>query len=175
MMYVSDLNDAFDHKISGGDNYLWTCWPNARYIEYKSDYAYVSAVFNTETQEVYEVNISVANDEDWENEVTPYRWLNPDFKQEYIDEAKSRDVNHKQAWDEVEWYDLETAEDFLEKAVAIFNGDDSFDRRVQVPLDLPDSDILKIALMAHERDITLNQMVEEMLRIAIERHKEENE
>lgn len=172
MMYVSDLNDAFDHKISGGDNYMWSCWPDARYIEYKSDYAYVSAVFSTVTQEVYEVNIDV-DSSNWVSEVQPYRWLNPDYKQAYLDEAKSRNVDPNQAWDDVKWYDLETAEDFLEKATAIFNGDESFDRRVQVPLDLPDSDILKIALMAHERDITLNQMVEEMLRIAIERHKQE--
>jgi len=174
-MYVSDLNNAFDHRISGGDEYQWDCWPDARYIEYKSDYAYVSAVFNTVTQEVYEVNIDVDQSVWVVDDVRPYRWLNPDYKQEYLDEAKSRNVDPNQAWDDVKWLDLEMAEDFLEKAIAIFNGDDSFDRRVQVPLDLPDSDILKIALMAHERDITINQMVEEMLRAAIERHKEENE
>ncbi len=172
MLYVSDLNDAFDHKISGGDNYCWTCWDNARFIEYKSEYAYVNAVFNTVTQEIYQVEIDV-NTNTWEpNDVRPYRWLNPDYKQAYLDEAESRNVDPNQAWDDVKWYDLETAEDFLEKATAIFNGDESFDRRIQVPLDLPDSDILKIALMAHERDITLNQMVEEMLRRVIEEHKE---
>lgn len=173
-MYVSDLNDAFDHKISGGDNYLWSCWPNARYLEYRSDHAYVSAVFNTETQEVYEVSVDI-DTSIWQPDVRPYRWMNPEYKQDYLDEAKSRNVDPNQAWDDVKWYDLDSAEDFLEKAIAIFNGDDSFDRRVQVPLDLSDEDILRIALMAHERDITLNQMVEEILQMAIDRHKEENE
>ena len=32
-MYVYDLNEAFDHKISGGVNYLWYCYPKARFLE----------------------------------------------------------------------------------------------------------------------------------------------
>lgn len=174
MLFVSDLNDAFDHKISGGDNYCWQCWPDARYLEYKSDYAYVSAVFNTLTQEIYEVSIDVNNDT-WDTDIRPYRWLNPDFKQAYLNEAKEKGVNPNQAWDDVNWYDLETSEDFLEKATAIFNGDESFDRRVQVPIDLSNNELLKIAMLAHERDITLNQFVEEILRNEIDRYKEENE
>lgn len=173
-MYISDLNETFDHRISGGDNYLWDCWPNARFIEYKSDYAYVSAVFNTETQEVYEVNIST-DDATWTPNISPYRWLNPDFKDEYLAEAKSRKIDPNTAWDDTKWCDLETVDDFLEKAYEVFNGNSEFDKRIEVPIDLKDDEILKIALMAHERDITLNQMVEEILQLAISRHKEENE
>lgn len=173
-MYISDLNETFDHKISGGDNYLWSCWPNARFIEYKSDYAYVSGVFNTETQEVYQVEIDVDTSM-WTPNIRPYRWLNPEYKQAYLDEAKSRNIDPNQAWDNIKWYDLETMEDFLNKASAIFNGDDNFDRRVQVPLDLGNDEILKLAMMAHEQDITLNQLVEQVLQAAIDRHKEENE
>jgi|LakMenEpi03Aug12_release.lakeMendotaPanAssembly.Ray.scaffolds.fasta_scaffold132584_2 hypothetical protein len=173
-MYVYDLNEAFDHKISGGDNYLWDCWENARFLEYRSDYAYVSAVFNTETQEVYEVNVSVDTDT-WDPDIRPYRWLNPEYKQDYLDEAESRNIDPEQAWDDIKWIDLESADDFLEKALAIFNGDDSFDKRIQVPLDLNEDEILKIALMAHKRDITLNKMVEEIIQLAIDKHKEDNE
>ena len=70
---------------------------------------------------------------------------------------------------------MESADDFLEKALAIFNGDDSFDKRIQVPLDLNEDEILKIALMAHKRDITLNKMVEEIIQLAIEEYKEDHE
>ena len=173
-MYISDLNETFDHKISGGDNYLWNCWPNARFIEYKSDYAYVSAVFNTVTQEVYEVNIST-DDNTWTPNISPYRWLNPDFKDEYLAEAKSRKVDPTVAWDDTKWCDLETVDDFLEKAYEVFNGNSDFDKRIEVPLDLDDDELLKVALMAHERDITLNQMFEELIKLAIEKHKAENE
>lgn len=173
-MYVYDLNEAFDHKISGGDNYLWNCWENARFLEYRSDYAYVSAVFNTETQEVYEVNVSVDTDT-WDPDIRPYRWLNPEYKQAYLDEAESRNIDPEQAWDDIKWYDLETPEDFLEKATAIFNGDDTFDKRVELPIDLEDDLLLKVALMAHERDITMNKMFEIILQKAIDLHKAENE
>ena len=69
----------------------------------------------------------------------------------------------------------ETLEDFFEKASAIFNGDDSFDTRVQIGLDLSNDDLLKIALMAHERDITFNQMLEVMLRSVMDEHKVNDE
>lgn len=173
-MYLSELNETFDHRISSGDEYLWNCYPNGRFLEYKSDYAYVSAIFNTETQEVYEVTVSV-DTSTWEPDVRPYRWLDPEFKNAHDAEAKERNIDPSVAWDDVKWIDLESADDFFEKASAIFNGDDSFDKRIQVPLDLNEDEILKIALMAHKRDITLNKMVEEIIQLAIEKHKEDNE
>ena len=173
-MYLSDLNEAFDHRISGGDEYLWHCYPNGRFLEYKSDYAWVSAIFNTETQEVYEVTVSI-DTSTWEPDVRPYRWLNPEFKDAHDAEAKERNIDPSVAWDDVKWIDLESADDFLEKALAIFNGDDSFDKRILVPLDLNEDEILKIALMAHKRDVTLNKMVEEIIQLAIEKHKEDHE
>ena len=173
-MYLSDLNEAFDHRISGGDEYLWHCYPNGRFLEYQSDYAWVSAIFNTETQEVYEVTVSI-DTSTWEPDVRPYRWLNPEFKDAHDAEAKERNIDPSVAWDDVKWIDLESADDFLEKALAIFNGDDSFDKRILVPLDLNEDEILKIALMAHKRDVTLNKMVEEIIQLASEKHKEDHE
>jgi predicted HicB family RNase H-like nuclease len=37
-----------------------------------------------------------------------------------------------------------------------------------VPIELPDDELFQLMRMAHERDITLNQLVEEALRLAIE-------
>jgi len=37
-----------------------------------------------------------------------------------------------------------------------------------VPLDIPNDVILKLALMAHRRDITLNKLINELLRKAAE-------
>ena len=39
-------------------------------------------------------------------------------------------------------------------------------------VDLDDEQLFDLMKLAHERDITLNQMVEEVLRLAIEKHKE---
>jgi hypothetical protein len=39
-----------------------------------------------------------------------------------------------------------------------------YDTRVSVPIDLSDDGMFTLMKMAHERDITFNQMVEQVLR-----------
>jgi hypothetical protein len=97
--------------------------------------------------------------------------LNPSFKDAMYDEAKSRKVDADQAWDDIKWIDLETEEDYLEKATAIFNGLD-FDTRIIVPINLPSSELLSLMTLAHEKDITFNQLVVELLEAVI-RNKDE--
>ena len=163
-MHLSKVNEALDHKITGGSEFYWTCWPEARYLDYESEYAHVSVVFNTQTQEVYTAEIN-----DKADKCKPYRWMNPTYKQAYLDEAKEKNVDPNQAWDDTKWYDLETVEDWCEKARAIMRGED-FDTRIQVPLNLEKEELFKLMEMAHERDITLNRMVETILEEMIERH-----
>jgi hypothetical protein len=45
----------------------------------------------------------------------------------------------------------------------MFNGE-SFDDRIQVPVELDDDTLLKLSMEAHKRDITLNKLIEEILR-----------
>ena len=170
-MHLSKVNEALDHKITIGSEYGWTCWDDARYLDYESDFAHVSVVYNTRTQTIYQAEVSVKS-ERWAHDMRPYRWLNPLTKEAYMSEANQRGQDPNQAWDDVAWLDLETEEDFLEKATAIFNGVVDFDTRIQVPLDLEDDLILQLAMEAHKRDITLNKMVELVLQEAIDRHKE---
>jgi predicted HicB family RNase H-like nuclease len=106
----------------------------------------------------------------WSKDEKPYRWTNPLFKDAYLNEAKERNIDPDQAWDDVKWVELEVAEDFLEKAQAMFNGDE-WDSRIQVPLDLDNDLLLQLAMEAHKRDITLNKMVEIVLQQAIDTHK----
>ena len=77
-----------------------------------------------------------------------------------IDSALNAD---SQAWDDTTWTDLEVDEDFLEKARAIMN-DEDYDIRVKVPLNLPDDMMYQLMVNAHEQDITLNKLVENLLR-----------
>jgi hypothetical protein len=72
-----------------------------------------------------------------------------------------------EAWDIVDFVDLETDDDFIQKALAIKAGED-YDTRVSVPLVLEDELLFELMKKAHERDITLNQMVEEILREVLE-------
>lgn len=165
-MHLSKVNEALDHKIVGGSEFGWQCWPNARYIDYESEYAHASVIFNIETQEIYCAEVN-----DKADEHKPYRWMHPDHKRYYEAEAKMRKVDPMEAWDGIKWYELETPEDWCEKAHAIFNGE-SFDTRVQVPLNFEKEELYRLMEMAHERDVTLNKMVEIVLQAAIDHSKE---
>ena len=92
--------------------------------------------------------------------------IKPDYVKKHNKEAKNRDVNMNEAWDDVDYIDLEVDDDFIQKCLAIKDGD-VYDTRVQVPVDFSDEDLLQYMKMAHERDITFNQLVEEALRHAI--------
>jgi len=164
-MHLSKVNESLEHKIIAGSEFGWQCWPNARYLDYESEHAFASVIFNYTTQEIYSAEV---NDKD--DKCKPYRWMNPSFKQAYLDESKSRNVDPNEAWDRTFWYDLEISEDWLEKAGAMFKGEE-FDTRVQVPLNLEKDELYKLMEMAHERDVTLNKMVEIILEEMIERHQ----
>jgi hypothetical protein len=92
--------------------------------------------------------------------------INPDYIKAHQKEAESRGIDENEAWDDVQYTDLETNEDWMEKARAIIAGK-NYDTRVQVPLDLPDDVIFQMMKMAHERDLTLNEFADDVLRAFI--------
>ena len=169
-MNLEQVNNLFQHRITDGSEYLWHCYgDNVRSIDYTSTYACGYVVFDTDTQTVYEVSVSpVAGS--WDVEPKPYRYINIEYQEAYKQEATSRGIDPNEAWDDIKWVDLETEEDFIEKATAMFNGE-KFDTRIQVPIDLDNDTMLKLAMEAHKRDITLNKMVEEVLRNVIAEHE----
>lgn len=170
-MHLSKINEITNHKITEGSEYGWNCYPNARMLSYESDFAHISIVYSTVTQEIYEADVSIKTHA-WDEDMRPYRWLNSEYKDIMIAEAKSRKVKWRKAWDDVKWVDLEVEEDFLEKAKAIFNGEE-FDERIKVPIELEDDVMLKLCMEAHKRDITLNTLVEEILQTLIDQSKKE--
>ena len=48
---------------------------------------------------------------------------------------------------------------------------DKVDNRVEVEINLEDHEILALAMEAHKRDITLNNMIEIILQEVIDKHK----
>jgi hypothetical protein len=165
-MKLQNVNEAMSHRITGGGEYMWDCFPEARYLDYESDYAHVYVLYSTVTQEIYQAEVSVKADA-WAEDKKPYRWLNPDFKDEYYAEATARKIDPDQAWDDIKWIDLEVEEDFLEKANKIFNGEEC-DEGILVPIDLPKDEMYRLMLSAHEKNITLNQLVTELLQTVID-------
>jgi hypothetical protein len=169
MITIEEFLQTVGHRISGGSEYQWNCFgPDARYLdsEFPDRYS-ASIVFDTLTQVVYEATVCdySAN--------RAYRWLNPDFKSAYDAEAQHRNADQED-WNTVGYTDLEVPEDWMTKARAIVIGE-SYDTRISIPLDLPDSEMLALMTMAHERDMTFNDFVTEILEQAIVNLKKEVE
>jgi hypothetical protein len=172
MITLKDFMEAVDYKITEGSEYCWQCFgPNAYRLDswnQEQEGHTISIVFDTRTQEVYE-----ATAYDYQRN-RAYRLINPDFKSAHDAEATDRDVDFNQAWDDVNYIDIDTDNDFLEKAAAIV-ADEEYDTRVQMPVDFTDAELLTYMKMAHERDMTFNQFVEMALRAAIDDFKMRDE
>ena len=104
-------------------------------------------IFDPKTQIVYQVQVC-----DYRCQ-RAYRLTNPDTP-----EVRP----NAEAWDDVNWIDLEEDDDWIQKALAIVAGED-YDTRISVPLELEDDVLLALMKKAHECDLTFNEFVEEAL------------
>ena len=171
MITIKEFMEVIDYRITEGSEYMWSCYGSNAYrldswngIHGKGGYSF-SIVFSTKTQKVYEVSAY-----DYTND-RAYRMINPKNQEKHRKEALARDVNLDQAWDDVNYVDLEVDDDFIQKCLSIKAGED-YDTRVSVPVDFTDEELLMYMTMAHERDMTFNQFVEQALREAIENVKD---
>jgi hypothetical protein len=169
MINIKEWMELVDHRITEGSNYGWLCYgPNAYTLDsWNGDHDGYSftIIFDSKDQTVYEVQVH-----DFMHQ-RAYRMIHPDFQKKMKKEAKRRDVNKDTAWDDVNYIDLEVDDDFIQKCLAIKAGED-YDTRIQVPLDLSDEMLYNMMKLAHEQDVTLNQFVEQILRIAIEKERQ---
>lgn len=162
MIYLKDFLECISYRITEGTEYMWQCYgPNARSLEFwngitTDEGCSVYCVFDTQTQFVYEV-------EAWDYFTRrEYRWIHPGYIEGHAVEAINRNVKPFESFDGNKFIDLEVVEDILEKATAIANKE-GYDTRIMVPVDIPDNEIFILMTMAHERDITLNELVNEIM------------
>lgn len=150
MITVKEWMELVDYRITEGSEYYGYA-PRAYALSSwngEQDGYSFELIFNTETQEVYCVEAC-----DYERQKA-YRLINPDYVNTPHD---------AEAWDDIEWINLECEDDFLQKALAIKNGE-NYDTRISVPLALSDDEMLTLFKNAHEADVTVNQYVEDALR-----------
>ena len=167
MITMKEFMEVVDYRITEGSDFLWACFgedANPYSISaWNGDHNGWSfnITFDTKNQTVYMVETS-----DYKNN-RAYRLINPDFVESYRNYVRAENPKYAdQAWDNVDYVDLEVDDDWIQKALAIKEGRD-YDNKVTVPLELSDDEIFGLMKMAHERDITLNQLVEELLWEAI--------
>jgi hypothetical protein len=166
MITLKEFMEVVDYRITEGSNYMWDCYgPDSYSLDSwngEQEGHSFTIIFDTKTQEVYEVQ-----SHDYRSQ-RAYRLCNPAYQAEMEIEAGDRSVNKKQAWDEVNYIDLESDDDWFQKAIAIAAGED-YDTRVTLPLELDDTEMFTLMKMAHERDLTFNEFVEDILREQLNR------
>ena len=174
MITMKEWMELIDYKITEGSDYCWQCYgPNAYALDswngiHGTDGYSFSIIFSTKTQKVYEVSVC-----DYTNN-RAYRMINPSKVEKHRKEATERGSSINEAWDDVDYVDLEVVEDFMEKSRAIRAGVD-YDTRISVPLDLPDDLLLEAAMNAHRQGITLNEYINNALRDLVDEFKQDPE
>jgi hypothetical protein len=165
MITLKEWMETVRYRITEGSNYMWNCYGAGAYAldswDGDHDGCSFTVIFDTNTQTVYEVQAH-----DFRNQ-RAYRLINPDYVEAHRAESKSRGVSANEAWDTVEYTTLEVEEDWLEKAQAIYAGED-YSTDVSIPLDLTDAEMLVLFKGAHEAGKTFNQHVNDILREALE-------
>jgi hypothetical protein len=170
MITIKTWMEIFNYRITEGDTYGWRCYgQNAYHLSawngiHDTGGWSGNIVIDSENQTVYEVTVC-----DYTNQ-RAYRIINPDYTKSHNEEAKSRGVSANEAWDDVNYVDLEVDEDWIAKSQAIVDGQD-YDTRISVPIDLRDDELLVLFKMAHEKNMTFNDFVEEILIQALARYE----
>ena len=166
MITLKEWMEIVDYRITEGSDYCWHCYGNDVHMldswNGEQDGHSFTVIFDTKTQVVYEVQAH-----DYVHN-RAYRMINPDFQKKNKKEAKKRDIDKNNAWDDVYYVDIEVDDDFLQKCLSIKAGED-YDTRVSIPMDFSDEELLTYMKLAHDLDITLNQLVERALREALDR------
>lgn len=152
MLTLKEFMELVDYKITEGSDYyvnvpglyMLSSW-NGEQDGFSFDIAFDPQ----DNQRVYLVEVN-----DMKNN-RAYRLKDP-----------ALNINNT-AWDDVDYVNLEEDDDFIQKALAIKAGED-YDTRVSIPVDFTDEELLKYMKLAHERDMTFNQFVEEALRNALD-------
>ena len=170
MITLKEYLEVIDYRITEGDDYGWHCYgPDAHALSawngiHGTGGWSTNVVFDTKDQTIYEIEVC-----DYTND-RAYRLINPEYIKAHQKEADARGINFSEAWDTVNYTDLETYEDWIEKATAIISGNE-YDTRVQVPLTLDDDQLFDLMKLAHDQDLTLNELVEDILRDVISAHE----
>lgn len=150
---------AIQYRITDAWEHQWSAYKGAQALGCINEFAAMTVVFSREDQTVIEITVSSEMEAETE---AAYRWMNPDYRDAIFAEADQRGVDCNEAFEGCEYIDLEVVDDVLEKGVAML-ANTKYDPRIQIPLDLEDHQLLELFKAAHERDITFNQYMEEVL------------
>jgi len=171
MITMKEWMELVDYKITEGDTFGWQCYgPNAYQLSSwnglhdKGGWSF-NIIFSTKTHKVYEVSVC-----DYTRN-RAYRMIVENKREKHRAESEYREVNLNEAWDGVDYVDLEVDDDFIQKCLAIKAGED-YSTDVSIPLDLPDDLLMFAFKAAHAENVTFNDWMNKMLKSFIDKVEE---
>jgi hypothetical protein len=172
-MKLEQYIKAIDYKIGEGSKYTWYSFgDNARYLDFDNDCdsagCFITGIFDQKTQQVYSVEFH-----NYDTNVA-YRWIDPNFKESYQKEQSEKGFSDETEYESFKIVNIEVEDDILEK-IEYFLLSGSYDTRIKVPLDLDDELLFDLMKMAHEKDITLNQLIGNVIEQSIEKYERNHE
>jgi len=109
-MKLKKFMNAADGHVCGGSEFQWSCYPNARYMDIADiDGVEVgNCIFNTKSQEIYEIEVNVVEDD------ISYRWEDSDYELARTLEANKRGIDNEVAYDDVMFTDIASEDEILD-------------------------------------------------------------
>lgn len=160
-MKVEQVLKAAGYKITEGSAYGWPCYsPYARWLDLEED---VSCVFDANTREVFELHISNSDAS------KVWRWQEPRTIPDFIKECEKRGINPDDASESTKYIPIQGEAEAIAMVYEHMNAETEGDSLVQINMD--DTELLKVCMMAHEKDMTLNEFVTHVLTIQLEHLK----
>lgn len=99
---------AINYRITESSPFQWNCYgENAHFFTCDYDKITLSAIVDLKNQTVYEMELMT--------ETSDTRWIHPDYKKSYQKEAKSRGIKWNQAWDDVDFQEVDDVNKLLKK------------------------------------------------------------
>lgn len=154
---LTQFLECVNYKITEGSEYCWESFgPNARYLtcEHEENIYTVEIVFDFITLTVYQMWVH-------SNAGTRY-WTHPDYRDAFNDEQITKNGFEQLINDEDNTYYLQAKSilDYARMLISKYLDDDNMST---IELDLTDSEILWLSMQAHEKNITLNELINNII------------
>lgn len=155
---------AIKYKITDGSDWNWNCYGvHTHVIDSIINDKESGCVFDTETQEVYQIYmIDEKND-------TQYIWFNPLYRDAYFSESYERKVNPLGYTEDTEYYELLVLEDIIEK-LSCFYADKEYDTNILVPIDIDDDLYAELTELALTKNVTVEELISSALIASVEKY-----
>jgi hypothetical protein len=162
---IKEFMELIGYQIPESSEYGWKCFGQyARIMEIwngdQNGYS-ISAVYDSLDNFMYQVSVC-----DYKN-TTAYQWTHSEYRDAYMTECLTvlnEDVPY--AWDDVKFTEIESKLEFFAVASNIIETEASVeqDNSVYITLEnIPNEELFQLMMLAHERNITLNALIEEIL------------